>query len=97
MVRHRMCTGIFALNCEKASFSYAENLSAAFRSLKDNVKRHFTSERHARAEEAAKRSEQQSAARSKEAGTVAVRVLRTTYYVLSKSLSQFAFEELIVL
>ena len=89
--------GIFTYDCEKASFSYAENLSAAFRSLKDTVKRHFRSERHARAEEAAKRSEQQSAARSKEAGTVAVRVLRTAYYVLSKSLSQTAFEELIVL
>ena len=62
---------------EKASFSYAENLSVAFRSLKDRVKQHFRSERHARAEEATKRSEQQSAVCSKEAGTVAARVLRT--------------------
>ena len=89
--------GVFTYDCRKASFSFTENLSGAFRSLKETVKRHFASERHARAEEAAKQKDKQSAERTKEAGTVALRVLRTAYYVLTKSLSQTAFEELIFL
>ena len=89
--------GIFTYDCSKASFALTENLSTAFRSMKDTIKRHFAGERHTRAEAAGKRKEEEATARSKEAASVALRAMRTAYFVLAKSLSQTTFEELIVL
>ena len=90
--------GVFACSYDiNKTFSYSEHLPTSFRCLKDTIKRHFSSDRHLRAEEAAKRRQNHQLLRDEESGGITMRVLRTAYYVISKSLPHTMFEELIVL
>ena len=89
--------GVFTCGMEMKTYSHSEHLPASFRSLKDTIKRHFSSDRHHRAEEAAKRRDEHMTRRNEESGSVAMHVLRTAYYVISKSLPHTTFEELVVL
>ena len=79
------------------TFRYSEQLPTSFRCLKDTIKRHFGSDRHLRAEEAAKRRQNHQLLKDEESGGITMRVLRTAYYVISKSLPHTMFEELVVL
>ena len=80
-----------------STFSTKDVLPSRFRTLKEAVTRHFTSNKHLSALE--KRAAEQGAeiARKGEAGTIGMRVWRTAFHVLRKSHSQSEFEELIVL
>ena len=65
-----------------------------FKTLREAVKRHFTSERHLALLKKQAMSQEADEARRDETRTIAMRVLRTAYHVLKKSHSQAEFEEL---
>ena len=90
--------GIFKYDFQAGvSFTYGQVLPTTFRNLKDRVRKHFLGERHACAFKKHSDAVEARATRKAHSGNVSLRVLRTGYHVLKKSLAQTMFEELIVL
>lgn len=74
-----------------------EKLPSAFKSLRVAVKNHFQGAHHAKNKKKRAEKEAQTESQTAVSKMTAMRVLRTGYYVLKRSLPHAAFEELVAL
>lgn len=79
------------------SFGTKEVLPPRFKSLRDAVNKHLKSPAHVNAARAADAEDEKSKSQDEAANCASTRVLRTSYFLLKKSLSQMLFEDAIVL
>ena len=89
--------GAFQYDFAIGSTFAGSHLPRQFRRLKESVVNHFLGDSHERCAAAARAARQAKSAKDEELGTIAVRVLRTAYHVLKKSLASDQLEDLVTL